>query len=387
MKPFLLRFVACLFVVVSSSSHAAYTFTSFAGLGDLKGGPFDSYAFAVNNEGAVAGYGRTIAGREAFIFENGSITGLGYISGAPSPAESLAFDIATDGTIIGSSATPYGSDLNGEAFKYQNGVMTGLGDLSGGLFFSQAEGISADASVIVGTSISTNGYEAFSYQNGVMSGIGDLSGGLFLSQAFAVSNDNSTIVGSSASGNGTEAFSYHTGSMVGLGDLAGGAFNSVAHAVSGDGSSIVGWGESVGGTEAFIYRNGTMTGLGDLDGGIFSSYAYDISADGSIIVGSSAGGASGQEAVLWDADSLAMLTVQSELLLSAINVTADGWSELDQVLGISDDGLTIVGRGIHNGNSEAWIATIAATQVPIPTTAWLFGSALAGLLVIRRRNY
>ena len=130
----------------------------------MKGGPFDSYAFAVNNEGAVAGYGRTIAGREAFIFENGSITGLGYISGAPSPAESRALDIATDGTIIGSSASPNGE----EAFKYQNGVMSGLGDLAGGSFFSVAQGVSANGANSVGTSISANGYEAFSYQNGVV---------------------------------------------------------------------------------------------------------------------------------------------------------------------------------------------------------------------------
>ncbi|MDB4807003.1 hypothetical protein OAG89_03365 [Pseudomonadales bacterium] len=30
---------------------------------------------------------------------------------------------------------------------------------------------------------------------------------------------------------------------------------------------------------------------------------------------------------------------------------------------------------------------LLVSSIPIPTTAWLFGSALAGLLVIRRRNY
>ena len=37
--------------------------------------------------------------------------------------------------------------------------------------------------------------------------------------------------------------------------------------------------------------------------------------------------------------------------------------------------------------AEIYGPRLLVSSIPIPTTAWLFGSALAGLLVIRRRNY
>lgn len=43
----------------------------------------------------------------------------------------------------------------------QTSELVGLGDLPGGIFFSQANGISADGSVVVGETESASGFEAF----------------------------------------------------------------------------------------------------------------------------------------------------------------------------------------------------------------------------------
>ena len=64
--------------------------------------------------------------------------------------------------------------------------------------------------------------------------LGDLPGGGFFSQAFGVSADGSTVVGGSNSQSsiGPEAFRWTAGGgMVGLGDLPGGFFNSRATGV------------------------------------------------------------------------------------------------------------------------------------------------------------
>jgi hypothetical protein len=58
-----------------------------------------------------------------------------------------------------------------------------------------------------------------------------------------------------------------------------------------------------------------------------------------------------------------------------------GWT-LQQALGISADGNTIVGDGIDpNGLTEGWIATI-----PEPTTDLLVMAGVLGLAMARRRR-
>jgi probable HAF family extracellular repeat protein len=95
-----------------------------------------------------------------------------------------------------------------EAFLWtEEHGMVGLGDLSGGDFYSNAEGVSADGSIVVGFSRSGSGREAFLWtQYDGMVGLGDLPGGVFDSVAFGISADRSTVVGFSNSDLGTEAF-------------------------------------------------------------------------------------------------------------------------------------------------------------------------------------
>jgi probable HAF family extracellular repeat protein len=231
-----------------------------------------------------------------------SFTPLGDLPGGST--SSRANGISADGSVIvGSSSSASGNE---EAFRWTNaGGMVGLGDLPGGTFVSFANDVSTNGSVVVGSSSSAAGSEGFRWTSGGgMVGLGDLPGGDFYSGVTGVSSDGSVIVGVSESASGREAFRWtSTAGMVGLGELPGGNFFSAATGVSSDGSLIVGNTSSASGTEAFRWTNaGGMVGLGDLPGGNFRSLATDVSADGSVIIGESSS-ASGTEAFRWTSGS------------------------------------------------------------------------------------
>ncbi len=165
----------------------------------------------------------------------------------------------------------------------------GLGDLPGWGISSKAYGVSADGSVVVGTSYSENGPEAFRWTPGSkMVGLGDLEPGRFTSAALQVAASGSVAVGSSIIDDewGYEAFRWSAATgMTGLGDLAGGDFYSSAGDVSADGSVIVGDSKSATSTEAFRWTSaGGMVSLGILPGSI-ESHAQAVSDDGSVVVG------------------------------------------------------------------------------------------------------
>ncbi len=128
-----------------------------------------------------------------------------------------------------------------------------------------------------------------------MVGLGDLSGGSFGSLGYGVSADGSVVVGSSRGVSGVEAYRWTAiGGMVGLGDLAGGVFESAAFGASGDGSIVVGtsttaidseaflWSQSLGMVNLKTYLQGK--GVAGLDGWRLSAAEY-ISPDGLTIVG------------------------------------------------------------------------------------------------------
>ena len=206
----------------------------------------------------------------------GGLTGGGF--------QSVARGVSADGSIV----VGWGSSANGtEAFRWAQATgMVGLGDLPGGISSSDARGVSADGSIVVGRGSSANGTDAYGTeafrwaQATGMVGLGDLPGGLFYSDASGVSADGSVVVGSSKSassgGTGTgrtEAFRWAQATgMVGLGDLPGGLFYSDASGVSADGSVVVGVSEGANGREAFRWTQATgMVGLGVLPVGLFHS--------------------------------------------------------------------------------------------------------------------
>jgi probable HAF family extracellular repeat protein len=167
----------------------------------------------------------------------------------------------------------------------------GLGDLSGGSFNSQALGVSADGSVVVGTATTASGQQAFRWTKSTgMASLGNLPNNSFKqSSASRISADGSTIVGwGDPVGNGwnwntNKGFRWtQAGGMVDIGSLNG-STHYFPEDVSADGSVVVG----TGGQQAFRWtQNGGIAGLGVL-AGRSESEAVCVSSDGSVVAGSS----------------------------------------------------------------------------------------------------
>jgi len=282
----------------------------------------------------------------------------------------------------------------------------GLGDLPGGQVFSQAYGISADGSTVVGLA-NGSGYnaantsEAFRWtQAGGMVGLGDLPGSQLNanqrgSKSYSVSGDGSIIVGAGSSENAIplEAFQWtNPGGMVGLGYLSAEPY-SEAFAVSDDGLTIVGTGRSY---EAFRWTQGTgMVSLQSLPPGIIGSGARAVSPDGSIVVGGIAS-ATDDQAMRWtrgtgmvglgylpnpptnksvalgiSADGLVTIGFSSSEAAGLNGTEAFRWTQADGMVGLGDlpggmsgsiafdtnsDGSIIVGEGsTPSGGSSAFI--------------------------------
>ena len=286
------------------------------GLGDLPAGGFDSFANSVSADGSViVGAGTTSQGYEAFRWEAGVMTGLGVL---PGYRLSVASAVSRDGLfIIGGVDNEFQVGSLPQAFRWKTGTMTGLGDLPGGEFDSYAQAITTDGLIIVGrgwTDVSQH-YEAFIWRDGSMNGLGFLTGGRNYSQALAVTPDGVTIVGVSSSARSSQLFDHG---------------------------------------EACRWDNGVISALGDLPGGEFDSSAIAVSDDGQIIVGEATTD-QGSAAFIWDPTN-GMRSLQ-ELAANLCGLDLSGWS-LTLPLGISADGRTIVGRGLHNGSSEGWVLTI-----------------------------
>jgi probable HAF family extracellular repeat protein len=205
-----------------------------------------------------------------------------------------------------------------------------------------------------------------------MVGLGFLPGGLN-SQAHGVSADGSVVVGTASVGSGGEAFRWTpSGGMVGLGFLSAGSNTSTAFAVSGNGAVVVGMSGVVdvnvqfqSYTEAFRWTQaGGMVGLGFLPGGAPSSTlssvsaAFAVNADGSVVVGNSNSGSSSiGRAFRWTQNG-GMQSIQSLLVAGGVNMT--GWT-LTNPTGVSADGTVIVGTDLDpSGQQEAWLARFSA---------------------------
>lgn len=205
-------------------------------------------------------------------------------------------------------------------------------------------------------------------------GLGYLPGGSSEpgSGANSISADGEVVAGWSSSTDGMQAFRWtESGGMVGLGDLPGGTFSSSAKDVSSDGTTVVGYGTSESGWEAFRWTEaGGMVGLGDLPGGVFYSQAVAVSADGVLVVGNSLSRCVPGSCSLYDPThsvpfiwiyGIGMISMQDYLTLLGIDLT--GW-ELYTVIGISDDGKTIVGTGKRGTVTTHWIASRVEAEQP-----------------------
>ncbi len=210
---------------------------------------------------------------------------------------SFANGVSADGSVVvGSTAsTRYSTMMTDVAFRWTAETgMVSLGTLNGGPD-SFANGVSADGSVVVGESdyAATGAYSrAFRWTAATgMVSLGRLNDGN-RSSAKGVNADGSVVVGNAENGasSGWRAFRWTAATgMISLGLLNGGA-SSFATGVSADGSVVVGYSENQNNLSpyfalAFRWTAGTgMVSLGVLNGGTYS-FANGVSADGRVVVG------------------------------------------------------------------------------------------------------
>jgi probable HAF family extracellular repeat protein len=366
---FVISFCASLDGLCAASQAASFSLTP---LGDLPDGNFQSVGLGISADGSTAtGYGQpglNALDTQAFRWTSaGGMVGLGYL---PFSTRSGGKAASADGAVIVGEANEFAAGP--QAFRWTaGGGMVSLGEST-----TRALAVSADGSIVAGVGSSGVGFR-WTNATGVTL-LADLAGGSVGSEARGISADGSVIVGWSYSTAGREAARWTGGGAPsGLGDLPGGTFSSEANAISGNGQVIVGMSVSAAGEEAFRWTAGGMVGLGDLPGGSFRSSALAVSANGSTIVGTSSG--NGNEAFLWTATT-GMVSLRDYLVAGGLSA-ATNW-QLAEATGISADGTTIVGWGRNpSGGFEAWVVTI-----PEPGSFALAGAALAmfGVRAIKR---
>lgn len=333
-------------------------------LGELPTGTIASEARAASGDGSVVVGDSMVEDpndpnadvREAFLWEDGVMTGLGFLEDPTVKYESVATAVSDDGLVIAghSKVTDPNNPRKGvdQAFVWEDGVMTGLGFLAddGNAYESLALGISGDGLVVVGSAKNTDPNdpsksvdEAFVWEGGVIAGLGFLQydTNKVESEATAASYDGSTLVGASNVDDPNKP------------------------------------NKSV--TQAFIWEDGVMTGLGFLAdaAGPFESKATGVSADGSVVVGESKT-AAGKEAFVWTAVSAEMRSLR-DVIEEDLGVDLTGWT-LDKPPVISADGATMIALATNpDGDVEAFVS-----YVPEPAGGVYAGIALLAWLNRRR---
>lgn len=278
-----------------------------------------------------------------------SFLGLGFLSGTTNPT-SEANAVSADGkVVVGTNFSSAGH----QAFRWlaETG-MVGLGFLPD-LTDSEAFGVSANGAVVVGVSSSPAGRAAYRWTSGTgMQFLSSTPGNVVAAFARAVSADGSVVVGAGDGETGQEAFRWSTtGGMAGLGFISGTTGSSIAEGVSANGSVVVGISsmEVPPNSNAFRWTAASgMVGLPVLEGA-HDGNAEAVSGDGSVIVGNSnfvTAGPLVPQATRWTEAS------------GAVGLGfLPGFTAGSMAFAVSTDGSVIVGNSTGPDGAEAFIWT------------------------------
>ncbi len=348
---------AAIITIVTFASAAGAQPSSFRGIGDIPGEPFESAAYGVSNDGQVV-VGYSIGSSNRVPIRWTAAGGLENLEPEPFGVWNwTAAAASADGSVIvGSSEAAWAT----RAFRWTGATgMVDLGDLPGGTIWATATSVSGDGSIVVGHS--DNGampsipYTAFRWTEA--GGMQPLLTFPYFSWAYGISSDGSTVVGNY----GAVAYRWTA-----VGAQVLGIEDAYAAATSGDGTIVVGrtsyyppYFLGCGAVRWVIgapYPECLTWGLG-----LANTSAGAISGDGSIILISNY--APGQEtAMIWDADHGAR--VLRTVLESEYGIDLTGW-QLGTASSVSANGTVIVGAGVNPcGQKEGWVAHLGTPACP-----------------------
>ncbi|QDT62863.1 PEP-CTERM sorting domain-containing protein [Calycomorphotria hydatis] len=371
-------------------SRAAIAAPFFIGVGGIDT-PIDSQTGGLSGDGQTAvGRSENNAGDDLpFVWTLG--TGIQQLPILPGHDEGRARSVTPDGNIIvGQSESPTGQEF---AVRWVGGVIQPHLGFLPGHDEAFARVVSADGQTIAGFSRSSTTFEQQAFvwtSGGGMQALPFVAGAINPnSNANGISADGTLIAGTSSDTSGNPvATLWVNGTPQLLGDLGGGFSEGLG--IASNGSVVVG----ASSTSAFdnhairyLVGSSTLEDLGVLPGYEFSS-ASGVSGDGSIIGGTLQDYDTGEiSAFLWtQTDGMRLLT---DVLTNDYGLGASiaGW-ELRDLERISDDGLTFYGDGRNpDGDPEAFIISLSgAAVVPEPSALILAGLGGLGLLVASRRK-
>lgn len=236
-----------------------------------------TWAYQMNSSGQVVGrYLSENWTDNAYVWENGQRTDLGYFGGI----SSLASDINDAGQIVGKF------NITKEKFNpflWQNGEMIDLGTLG---FNGGAQGINNQGQVVGYSGLAFGITHAFQWENGKMIDLGTLPG-YNGSTAYDI-NDAGQAVGAS-SNNITQqerATLWSNGQVTDLGTLGG---NKTAAVDINNKGQVVGFGNTTGNgglAHGFIWEDGKMANINSLiaaDSGWFLQQISGINDRGQLV--------------------------------------------------------------------------------------------------------
>jgi probable HAF family extracellular repeat protein len=245
--------------------------SSANGLQALSSGPYESYAYGINDSGTMAGTTYDANGQaHATIW--GPSSGSNASVTTVLAAGSYATAINNTGVVVGG---------NGGAFAVVNGNIQSLATAPG-VQWSAAYGLNNTGTIVGDGQLANGTFRGMVWNpDGSVTELGTFGGAS--SQATGV-NDSGEVVGFASLSDGYQnAFAEIGGTMIDLGTLGGGS--SYAYGIN-DTGEIVGYSWLADGSQsAFLYDDGTMLDLNALllgDSGWDLLQAYGINNSGQI---------------------------------------------------------------------------------------------------------
>ena len=279
---------------------------------------FASYAITDLGEGNASGInnlGQVVVGQRGvgWVWDNGQLTEV--------KDSTWAYQMNNSGQVIGRYLTENWTD---NAYVWENGTRTDLGYFGG--ISSLASDINESGQIVGRFNITKEKWFPFLWKDGEMRNLGTL--GYDAAAAQGINNQGQVVGYSGLALHITHAFQWENGRMIDLGVLPG--FNgSTAYDINDSGQAVGASANNITQQErATLWSNGQVTDLGTLGGN--KSAAVDINNKGQVVgFGNTTGNGGLAHGFIWEDGKMADV--------NSLIAADSGWF-LQQINGINDRG-------------------------------------------------